>query len=75
MIIELPESRDPLLSQVEKKGIQTNAQCRQGFCGACRCKLIRGDIEYIETPLAFVTDNEVLLCCSVARSPVEIEIK
>lgn len=75
MNIELSGSHDVLLSRVEEKGIQTNAQCRQGFCGACRCRLVSGDIEYIEQPLAFVNDNEVLLCCAVAKSPVEIEIK
>lgn len=75
MIIELPKSHEPLLSQVEKQGVQTNAQCRQGFCGACRCKLVKGEVEYVETPLAFVADNEVLLCCSVAKSQVEVEIE
>lgn len=49
MIIELTGSNETLLSQVERKGIQTNAQCRQGYCGACRrhrsFALLRGGVK------------------------------
>lgn len=75
MIVRLTNTNDKtLLEQVEGRGIQTNAQCREGYCGACRCRLVSGTIEHTETPLAFVNSNEVLLCCSIAKSDVEIEI-
>lgn len=63
-----------ILESLESAQIPTHSQCRDGFCGACRCKLLSGEISYTVDPLAFIDDNEVLLCCSIANSDINIEI-
>ena len=41
-----------LLTALEQQKRQVNFHCRAGFCGACRCKLISGSVQYLEEPLA-----------------------
>jgi ferredoxin len=63
-----------LLTSLEQQKYQVNFHCRAGFCGACRCKLVSGQISYLEEPLAFVRKGEFLPCCSVPASDLDIEI-
>tara|TARA_R110002126_G_scaffold160458_13_gene308139 strand:+ start:2894 stop:3145 length:252 start_codon:yes stop_codon:yes gene_type:complete len=49
-------------------------QCREGYCGACRCKLISGKVQYLHEPLAFVRSGEFLPCCSIPLTDIKIEI-
>ncbi len=64
--------REPLLVQLEKAGLQPEFQCRNGMCGACRCKLKVGAITQSDA-MAFVAPNEVLACCSVPKTNIEVE--
>ncbi|MDG6894291.1 class I ribonucleotide reductase maintenance protein YfaE [Volucribacter amazonae] len=64
-----------LLENLEQHGIYPEYQCRSGYCGACRAKLIKGKVSYQETPLAFLQPNEILLCCCLVEQDIEIEIK
>lgn len=64
-----------LLESLEKAGIPVESQCRKGFCGACRTKLIEGDVEYIHEPLGFTQKGEVLACCCKAKTDLSIEVK
>ncbi|MCF4009654.1 class I ribonucleotide reductase maintenance protein YfaE [Rheinheimera sp. UJ63] len=63
-----------LLDFLEKQQHSLNFQCREGFCGACRCTLISGQVRYLQEPLAYVRRGEFLPCCSVPASNIEIEI-
>ncbi|MDP5135504.1 class I ribonucleotide reductase maintenance protein YfaE [Rheinheimera baltica] len=63
-----------LLDALEQQRLQVNFHCREGYCGACRCKLLRGEIRYINEPLAFVRQGEFLPCCSIPVNDIEIEI-
>ncbi|MCD9537040.1 class I ribonucleotide reductase maintenance protein YfaE [Photobacterium carnosum] len=62
---------EPLLTQLEKAGIKPEYQCRNGMCGACRCKLVSGTVTQPDT-LAFVGPNEILSCCSLPQQNIEI---
>lgn len=62
---------EPLLTQLEKAGIKPEYQCRNGMCGACRCKLVSGTVTQSDT-LAFVGPNEVLSCSSIPQQNIEI---
>ncbi|MBO1255570.1 2Fe-2S ferredoxin-like protein [Alteromonas sp. 5E99-2] len=64
-----------LLESIEAKNIEVPYHCRDGFCGACRCKLIKGDVDYTIDPLAFIDDDEVLLCCSVPLTDVTLKLE
>jgi ferredoxin len=63
-----------LLESIELQNIDVLFHCREGFCGACRSKLICGEVEYITDPLAFIDDDEILPCCCKAMSNIEIEL-
>ncbi|ELR67478.1 Ferredoxin [Photobacterium marinum] len=65
-------SREPLLHQLEKAGLRPEFQCRTGMCGACRCKLKAGAIDQGDA-MAFIAPNEVLACCSIPKSDVDVE--
>lgn len=65
-------SREPLLTQLEKAGLQPEFQCRNGMCGACRCRLNAGAVHQGDT-IAFVAPNEVLACCSIPKNNIDIE--
>ncbi len=70
----LPRTDETLLESLEGQNIEMEYQCRQGYCGSCQVKLVDGDIEYQETPLAFVAEGHILPCCCQARSDVTLEL-
>ncbi|MFQ1048351.1 class I ribonucleotide reductase maintenance protein YfaE, partial [Avibacterium paragallinarum] len=63
-----------LLQKLEINGIYPEYQCRSGYCGACRTKIKSGKVSYTEPPLAFMNENEVLLCCCQVESDLELEL-
>lgn len=71
---EFQESDRNLLNALQKNKIDVLYHCREGFCGACRCTLKKGQVEYINEPLAFVRKGEILTCCSKATQDIEIEL-
>jgi len=64
---------DNLLIALEKQNIDVHFHCREGFCGACRTKLIKGNVNYVIDPLAFIDDDEVLVCCCVPTGDIELK--
>ncbi len=63
-----------LLDNLEQQKIEVHYHCREGFCGACRTKLVRGEVEYNTDPLAYFDDDEILPCCCVPTSDIEIKV-
>ncbi|RPA31371.1 class I ribonucleotide reductase maintenance protein YfaE [Shewanella frigidimarina] len=59
-----------ILDVLELHRLDTVSQCRDGYCGACRCKLLAGSVRYIKEPIAFLADNEILICSAVAESDI-----
>ncbi|MFO6425035.1 class I ribonucleotide reductase maintenance protein YfaE [Motilimonas sp. KMU-193] len=68
------DSSRSLLENLEQQGIQTEYQCRDGHCGACQCQLNSGSVQYRKEPLAYVRKGQVLTCCAIATSDVELTI-
>jgi uncharacterized protein len=54
-----------LLELAEARGLNPDFSCREGHCGTCRTKLLRGAITYVRDPAANVAGDEVLICCAV----------
>lgn len=54
---------ETLLEALERTGHEVEYQCRSGYCGSCRVKLLAGRVSYDEFPLAFVMPGEILPCC------------
>ena len=67
-------SETTILNALESAGVHIHYHCREGFCGACRTKLIEGEVEYTTDPLAFIDDDEILPCCCIAKSALKIKV-
>lgn len=63
-----------LLNSLQNNKTEVLYHCKEGFCGACRCKLKSGSISYNNEPLAFVRKGEILTCCSKPEGDIEIEL-
>ncbi len=61
-----------LLETMEQAGIEAEYHCRDGHCGACRCKLLKGEVEYVEFAMAYTADDEVLPCICRAKGDIEL---
>jgi uncharacterized protein len=59
-----PES-GTLLELAEARGLEPEFSCREGTCGTCRTKLLKGAVTYVREPTASVGADEVLICCAV----------
>ncbi|UOO83228.1 class I ribonucleotide reductase maintenance protein YfaE [Uruburuella testudinis] len=71
-IFELQEG-ETLLEGLERTGHDVEYQCRSGYCGSCRVKLLSGKVAYHDLPLAFIGPNEILPCCCRVTEPIEID--
>lgn len=71
---EFKQADSTLLNSLQKNSVNVLYHCREGFCGACRCKLKSGSVSYLNEPLAYVRDGEILTCCSTPDSDIEIEV-
>ncbi|PHM63661.1 class I ribonucleotide reductase maintenance protein YfaE [Xenorhabdus ishibashii] len=65
---------DNLLEALEHGKIQPEYQCRQGYCGSCRVRLVKGKVGYPCKPLAFVNEGEILPCSCYPLTDIEIEL-
>ena len=72
--LEFDSDQPNLLTFLENNKVEAQFHCREGFCGACRCKLVNGNIAYQQEPLAFVRKGEILLCCAKPIDDIEIDI-
>lgn len=64
---------ETLLEGLERTGHEVEFQCRGGYCGACRVRLINGEVQYLEQPLAFIATDEILPCCCVPKSDIHVD--
>jgi CDP-4-dehydro-6-deoxyglucose reductase len=72
------QSRESLLDAGLREGLNLDHNCANGTCGACRARLVSGDLELIQhydyrfSPRE-QADNVFLMCCHRPASAVEIE--
>ncbi len=62
-----------LLEVFEHHDVEVEFQCREGYCGSCRMRLVSGEVTYREKPLAFISDGEILPCCCLPVGDIELE--
>ena len=63
---------ESLLAGLERTNHAVEYQCRSGYCGSCRVKLLSGRVSYRELPMAFIAEGEILACCCVLESDVAV---
>ena len=74
-LIHFTGQHKTLLDCLESENIEVHYHCRDGFCGACRIKLNQGDIHYPNgEPLAFVAEGEILPCCCIPKTDIDVDI-
>lgn len=65
-------SSNTLLESMESAGLEPEYNCRDGHCGACRCTLVKGEVEYVGFAMAYTERNEILPCICKAKNHVEL---
>ena len=71
---EFEQQDRTLLQSIERQQLSVHYHCREGFCGACRTRILKGSVTYLTEPLAYINDDEILPCCCRATSDIEIEL-
>ncbi|GAB2659712.1 class I ribonucleotide reductase maintenance protein YfaE [Vibrio panuliri] len=66
-------SSNTLLESLENAGVEVEYNCRDGHCGACRCKLKSGEVEYVGFAMAYTQADEILPCITRAKSDIELD--
>jgi ferredoxin len=69
---------DPAFSTIlefaEANGIDPVYGCRDGFCHSCMCKLVSGQVKYINPKMVVMPEEgQVLICYSVPVTDVVID--
>lgn len=62
-----------LLDLAVRHGFKPSYGCRSGVCGTCACKLLRGRVSYIQTPVASTAKGTILLCIARPDSDVTLD--
>ncbi|MEH0665950.1 2Fe-2S iron-sulfur cluster binding domain-containing protein [Vibrio scophthalmi] len=65
-------SSNTILETMEQAGLEPEYNCRDGHCGACRCTLVSGEVEYVGFAMAYTQGDEILPCICRAKSDVEV---
>jgi len=63
-----------LLENLETQAIPVEFHCRDGHCGACKCKLVSGNVSYTTTPLAYLREGEILPCSCISQNDIHLLI-
>ncbi|OAI94406.1 pyridoxamine 5'-phosphate oxidase family protein [Pseudomonas putida] len=65
-----------LLELAEARGLAPEFSCREGHCGTCKTRLLKGAVSYIKEPAAKVGEDEVLVCCAVpaGEDPIQLAL-
>ncbi|MCL1096054.1 class I ribonucleotide reductase maintenance protein YfaE [Shewanella kaireitica] len=63
-----------LLEALEQKKVSTFSECRNGFCGQCKTKIISGSVSYITEPLVTLEADECLPCCCVPDTDIDLDL-
>ncbi|WP_372871822.1 class I ribonucleotide reductase maintenance protein YfaE [Shewanella sp.] len=63
-----------LLEALEIKKIRIFSECRSGFCGACKTKVLSGNVQYFSEPLAALEEDECLPCCCIPEADLDLAL-
>ena len=72
--LQCDDEHPSLLIALESHQVAVEYQCREGYCGSCRTRLLTGQVTWLTEPLAFIQPGEILPCCCKAQGDIEIEM-
>ncbi|MDD3620427.1 MAG: 2Fe-2S iron-sulfur cluster binding domain-containing protein [Desulfobulbaceae bacterium] len=74
--VEWDNRFESILELAEENGIDLEYECRQGFCGTCKVKLLSGTVD-METEDGLEDDDKragfILACVAVPQSDIVLE--
>lgn len=65
---------ETLLEALERTGHKIEYQCKKGYCGLCRIKMLNGNVTYTKPPLACIKSDEILPCCCKLVTPITVDV-
>lgn len=73
------DGRESLLDAAIVAGVRLAHGCRRGNCGACRARLVRGEVDYPDGPPLGLgpqdaADGLILMCRAHARGDLELDV-
>ncbi|MEJ2725966.1 MAG: 2Fe-2S iron-sulfur cluster binding domain-containing protein [Deltaproteobacteria bacterium] len=74
--VQWEERFESLLELARENGIEIETECEQGICGACRTKLLSGEVEMeIEDGLDDEArdKNMILMCVAIPKTDIVLE--
>jgi len=63
-----------LLEALEAQQIPAQFNCRGGYCGCCKIRLIEGEVEEVQDSLVDLPEGYILSCCSKPKGHIEVEL-
>lgn len=65
---------ESILDLAERQGLNLAYSCRSGICHTCMCELTEGEVEYLDEPLDEPDPGYVLICCSMPKTNLVLEV-
>ena len=63
-----------LLEFAEEQGLMPDFSCRSGTCESCKTRLTVGQTDYLYQPFDKPTDGSILICCSVPKGDITLDL-
>ena len=63
-----------LLDALEAQQIQAPYNCRAGYCGSCKVRLLAGEVVYTDEGMVDLKEEEILTCICIPKTHIEIEL-
>lgn len=68
------EAGESVLDGLLRTGHPVEYQCKNGYCGACSCRLLSGQVTYSTPPLAYIPAGQILTCCCKPQTDLTLEL-
>ena len=68
------QQHQTLLEALEQKKVKIFSECRSGYCGQCKTKVLSGSVTYLNDPLVTLEADECLPCCCIPDGDIDLAL-
>lgn len=68
------QQHQTLLEALEQKKVKIFSECRSGYCGQCKTKVLSGSVTYLNDPLVTLEADECLPCCCMPDGDLDLAL-
>lgn len=73
--VKWDSAKESILELAEANGLDPDFSCRSGICHTCMCRLVEGEVEYIDDDVLMPDEeDQVLICSSRPKTNVTVDI-